>query len=96
MIDRFHQFQDTKATNAFAFICSLIMIISIIFLHFFHVLTVSVRAMNAISIILHSTDLAFVLSCQICLFLPKVLPPFRRCIFRDEVKSKPHLIPATL
>ena len=87
---RYKHFQDTKATNAFAFIGIFIIVTCTIFFAFFNSLTFSVKAMDSINITLHSADFAFVLSCQICLFLPKVVPPFQRWIFRNEVKSKPH------
>ena len=86
---RYKHYQDTKATNAFTFISILIIITCIIFFLFFNSLPFTVSAMDAINLTMPIGDFTFVLSCQICLFLPKVVPPFRRWIFRNEVKSKP-------
>ena len=75
---RYKHFEDTKATNTFAFLAIFIILTTLLYFFFFTWLEVSVDSFIATDITLYVGNTTFALFCQIFLFAPKVLPPFQR------------------
>ena len=75
---RYKHFEDTKATNAFAFLAIFIILTTLLYFFFFTWLEVSVDSFIATDITLYVVNTTFALFCQLFLFAPKVLPPFQR------------------
>ena len=70
---RYKHFEDTKATNAFAFLAIFIILTTLLYFFFFTWLEVSVDSFIATDITLYMGNTTFALFCQIFLFAPKVL-----------------------
>ena len=86
---RYEHFQDTKATNAFAFLSILLIIVSTLYFAFFDTFfELSFAVTFSINTTLYISHILFALLCQFFLFIPKVLPPLKRKLFRNHVKSK--------
>ena len=85
---RFKHFRDTKATNAFAFIAIFTISITTFYYGFFSILGVSFNSNNSIDVTLYTGHISFAILCQLILFVPKVIPPFKRWLSRNHVKSK--------
>ena len=86
---RYKHFQDTKATNAFAFLSILLIIVSTLYFAFFDTFfELSFAVTSSINATLYISHILFALLCQFFLFIPKVLPPLKRKLFRNHIKSK--------
>ena len=80
---RYKHFQDTKATNAFAFLSILLIIMSLLYFAFFYTFfELSFAVTTSINVTLYISHILFALLCQFFLFVPKVLPPLKRKLFR--------------
>lgn len=72
---RYKNFQDTKATNAFAFLMT---VLTTFYWYFFYSLEPSIANFRATYITLYIGHNSIVMLCQTFLFVPKVYPPLRR------------------
>ena len=75
---RYKNFQDTKATNAFAFLSISLTIMTTLYWYFFYRLEPSVVNFRATYITLYCGNNVIPVVCQLFLFVPKILPPIRR------------------
>ncbi len=81
---RYKNFQDTKATNAFAFLSILIVYGTVLYWFFFDSMRIDVPS----EVTLFTGHIAGAIVCQSALFVPKVFPPFKRRFYQNSVKNK--------
>ena len=78
---RYKHFQDTKATNSFAFLVIFTILTTLLYFSIFNALGSHYNI--HLDIVLYVGHTTFALICQIFMFVPKVLPPFRRWFFKS-------------
>ena len=78
---RYKHFQDTKATNSFAFLVIFTILTTLLYFGIFNALGSHYNI--HLDIVLYVGHTTFALICQIFMFVPKVLPPFRRWFFKS-------------
>ena len=81
---RYKLFQDTKATNAFAFIAISLIVMATLYICYFTWREVTVESIIFTSITLYSAHISFAVLCQVILIVPKIFPPLRRWLSRDH------------
>ncbi len=77
---RYQIFRDTKATNAFVYLSSLVAVLTLIYWSFFRLQGVTVTAVLATRNIVYAGNSILTMLCQILLFVPKVYPPLKRSV----------------
>ena len=86
---RYKHFKDTKATNAFIYLCIYLTILAFIYWYYIFSLpeqnTDKLLASDGILYTVHST---IIMLTQILLFVPKVHPPLKRRLANSKMKSK--------
>ena len=85
---RYKHFKDTKATNAFIYLCNFVIILALIFWYFFRLREPSTTTLLTTNFILYIGHSSIVMLCQFLLFIPKVYPPLKRRLTRNQVRSK--------
>ena len=84
---RYKHFQDTKATNAFAFFAIFLIVTTLLYFSYYNELG---RLYNTqLDITLYVGHTLFALCCQIFMFVPKVLPPFQRWLSQKSSSCTP-------
>ena len=78
-------FQDTKATNAYAFLAIFVIITGIIYWYFFNIsLPSSAANYRGAELTVFIANMTIPMLCQIFLFVPKISPPLRRWLSRKK------------
>ena len=85
---RYKYFKDTNSTNIFAFVTIVTAITGTAFGYIFSVLQASPRNYLFAEMSVSISVIGIAMSCQAFLFVPKVYPPLKRWIHRNEVRKK--------
>ena len=83
---RYKNFQDTKATNAFAFVTITVITMGAFYWYFFSSLPPSAENYKSAEVALNVGILITAMACQIFLLLPKVYAPLKRWLFQNKVQ----------
>ena len=86
---RYKYLQDTNSTNIFAVVAIASAIMGTIYGYLFSILQPSSENYTSSEITLSISIITIAMSCQLLLFVPKVLIPLRRWLTRNKVKQKP-------
>ena len=81
-------FRDTKASNAFVYLTSLLITLTLAYWYFFYNVPATASSVLAIRSVLYVGHTIMILLCQCLLFVPKVYPPLKRKLTRNQVKRK--------
>ena len=84
---RYKHFQDTKATNAFAFFAIFLIVITLLYFSYYK--EAGRLYSTSLDITLYVGHTSFALCCQIFMFVPKVLPPFQRWLSQKSSSCTP-------
>ena len=85
---RFKHIRDTKATNAFTFLSSFIAVQILIYWYFLYLQEPHIKTVLASHGVSFAAHIIIVVLCQGLLFVPKVYPPLKRKLTRNQVKRK--------
>ena len=85
---RYKNFQDTKATNAFAFVTITVITMGTFYWYYFVTLTPSAGNYKSAEVALNVGLLTTAMACQVFLFLPKVYAPTKRWLSQNNVHRK--------
>ena len=84
---RYKHFQDTKATNAFAFFAIFLIVTTLLYFSYYK--EAGRLYSTSLDITFYVGHTSFALCCQIFMFVPKVLPPFQRWLSQKSSSSTP-------
>ena len=89
---RYKHFSDAKATNAFAYLSTFVIVLTLIYWYFFRLQELSSSTLFATSAVLYVGHTSIALLCQVLLFVPKVYPPLKRRLSYSKPSGKQNIV----